>query len=63
MRCAEHESKSQRHGLGHRRLLSVEKSRKQDTRGNFTDETTKLSVVGEGGDLHTFELDPATSVR
>ncbi len=44
------------------RLLSVEKNRKQDARGNFTD-VTEFSVVGEAGDLHTFELGPATSVR
>ncbi|MGA7684525.1 MAG: carboxypeptidase regulatory-like domain-containing protein [Terriglobales bacterium] len=44
------------------RLLSVEKNRKQDARGNFTD-VTEFSVVGEGGDLHTFELNPSTSVR
>jgi len=44
------------------RLLSVEKSRKQDARGNFTD-VTEFSVVGDGGELHTFELNPATSVR
>jgi hypothetical protein len=44
------------------RLLSVEKSRKQDARGNFSD-VTNFSVVGDGGDLRTFELSPATSVR
>lgn len=44
------------------RLLSVEKSRKQDPHGNFT-EVTEFSVVGESGDLHTFELGPSTSVR
>jgi hypothetical protein len=43
-------------------LLSVEKSRKQDARGNFTD-VTEFSIVGEGGELRTFELNPATSVR
>ncbi|MFY9674089.1 MAG: carboxypeptidase regulatory-like domain-containing protein, partial [Terriglobales bacterium] len=37
-------------------------SRKQDSRGNFTD-VTEFSIVGEGGDLHTFELGPGTSVR
>jgi hypothetical protein len=44
------------------RLLSVEKSRKQDARGNFTD-VTEFSLIGDGGDLRTFELTPATSVR
>jgi hypothetical protein len=44
------------------RLLSVEKSRKQDARGNFTD-VTEFSLVSDGGDLRTFELTPATSVR
>src|SRR6267142_1542248 len=44
------------------RLLSVEESRKQDARGNFTD-VTEFSLVGDGGDLRTFELTPATSVR
>lgn len=44
------------------RLLSVERSRKQDARGNFTD-VTEFSLVGDGGDLRTFELTPATSVR
>ena len=44
------------------RLLSVEKSRKQDSRGNFTD-VTEFSVVGDAGDLRTFELTPAVSVR
>jgi hypothetical protein len=44
------------------KLLSVEKSRKQDARGNFID-VTEFSVVGDGGELRTFELGPATSVR
>ena len=44
------------------RLLSVEKSRKQDARGNFTD-VTEFSLVGDTGELRTFELTPATSVR
>ena len=44
------------------RLLSVEKSRKQDARANFTD-VTEFSLVGDAGDLRTFELTPATSVR
>ena len=44
------------------RLLSVERSRKQDARGNFTD-VTEFSLVGDGEDLRTFELTPATSVR
>ncbi len=44
------------------RLLSVEKSRKQDARGNFTD-VTEFSLVGDAGELRTFELTPATSVR
>ena len=44
------------------RLLSVEKSRKQDARGNFTD-STEFSLVSDAGDLRTFELTPATSVR
>jgi hypothetical protein len=44
------------------RLLSVEKSRKQDARGNFTD-VTEFSVIGDSGELRVFELTPATSVR
>jgi len=44
------------------RLLSVEKSRKQDARGNFTD-VTEFSLVGDAGELRTFELTPASSVR
>jgi hypothetical protein len=44
------------------RLLSVEKSRKQDARGNFTD-VTEFSLVGDAGELRTFELSPGTSVR
>ena len=44
------------------RLLSVEKSRKQDARGNFTD-VTEFSLVGDAGELRTFELTPVTSVR
>jgi hypothetical protein len=44
------------------RLLNVEKSRKQDARGNFTD-VTEFSLVGDAGELRTFELTPATSVR
>jgi len=39
------------------RLLSVEKSRKQDARGNFTD-VTEFSLVGDAGELRTFELSP-----
>jgi hypothetical protein len=44
------------------RLLSVEKSRKQDARGNFSD-VTNFSIVGDGGELRTFELSPSTIVR
>lgn len=44
------------------RLLNVEKSRKQDAHGNVTD-VTEFSVVGDSGELRTFELNPATSVR
>jgi hypothetical protein len=44
------------------RLLSVEKIRKQDARGNFTD-ATEFSLIGDGGELRTFELTPATSIR
>jgi hypothetical protein len=44
------------------RLLSVEKNRKQDARGNFTD-VTGFSIVGDAGELRTFELTPATTVR
>ena len=44
------------------RLLSVEKSRKQDARGNFSD-VTEFSLVSDTGDMRTFELTPATSVR
>jgi len=44
------------------KLLSVEKFRKQDSRGNFSD-VTEFSVVSDGGDLRTFELSPAITVR
>ena len=44
------------------RLLSVERSRKQDARGNFTD-VTEFSLVGDAGELRTFELSAGTSVR
>ena len=44
------------------RLLSVEKSRKTDARGNFSD-VTEFSVVGDAGEMRSFELTPATSVR
>jgi len=44
------------------RLLSVETSRKQDARGNFSD-VTNFSLVSDGGELRTFELTPATTVR
>ena len=44
------------------RLLSVEKSRKQDARGNFID-ATEFSLVGDSGELRTFELTQATCVR
>jgi hypothetical protein len=44
------------------RLLSVESSRRQDTKGNFVD-VTEFSVMTDGGEMKNFELNPATSVR
>jgi hypothetical protein len=44
------------------RLLSVEKNRKQDARGNFID-ATEFSLIGDSGELRTFELTQATTVR
>jgi hypothetical protein len=44
------------------RLLSVESSRRQDTKGNFVD-VTEFSVMTDGGEVKNFELTSATSVR
>jgi hypothetical protein len=44
------------------RLLSVEKNRKKDARGNFID-ATEFSLIGDSGELRTFELTQATAVR
>lgn len=44
------------------RLLSVEQVTHKDKDGNET-QTTQLSLVSDGGELHTFDLTTATSVR
>jgi hypothetical protein len=44
------------------RLLSVEEVTRTDKEGNEI-KGTQLSVVSDGGELHTFELTTATSVR
>ncbi len=44
------------------RLLSVEQVTRKDKDGNET-QTTQLSLVSDGGELHSFDLTTATSVR
>ena len=44
------------------RLLSVEKERKSNGKGEFVDVTT-FSIVTDGGEMRNFELGPGTSVR
>ena len=44
------------------RLLSVERERKQNGKGDYVDVTT-LALVTDSGEMRSFELGPATSVR
>ena len=44
------------------RLLSVEKQRRQNAKGDYID-VTVFSLVTEGGEMKNFELTPSTSVR
>ena len=44
------------------RLLSVEKERKQNGKGDYVDVTT-FAIVTDGGEMRSFELGPGTSVR
>jgi hypothetical protein len=44
------------------RLLSVEKERRANGKGDFYD-VTEFSIVTDSGDMKNFELGPATSVR
>ena len=44
------------------RLLSVEKERRQNGKGDYVD-VTLFSLVTEGGEMRNFELSPGTSVR
>jgi hypothetical protein len=44
------------------RLLSVEKERKQNGKGDYADVTT-FALVTDGGEMRNFELSPGTSVR
>jgi len=44
------------------RLLSVEKQRKQNGKGDYTDVTT-FAIVTDGGEMRNFELGRGTSVR
>jgi hypothetical protein len=44
------------------RLLSVEKERKQNGKGDYADVTT-FAIVTDGGEMRNFELGPGTSVR
>jgi hypothetical protein len=44
------------------RLLSVEKERKQNGKGDYVDVTT-FAIVTESGEMRNFELGPGTSVR
>lgn len=45
------------------RIFSVEKETRFDTRGEGTREVDVVSLFADTGELHTFELTPATSVR
>ncbi len=44
------------------RLLSVEKERKQNGKGDYADVTT-FAIVTDSGEMRNFELGPGTSVR
>jgi hypothetical protein len=44
------------------RLLSVEKERKQNGKGDYVDVTT-FAIVNDSGEMRNFELAPGTSVR
>lgn len=44
------------------RLLSVEKERKQNGKGDYVDVTT-FAIVTDSGEMRSFELGPGTSVR
>jgi len=44
------------------RLLSVERQRRQNGKGDYMDVTT-FAVVTDGGEMRNFELGPGTSVR
>jgi hypothetical protein len=44
------------------KILSVETVKKETAKGG-TVEVTQLSIVGDGGDLRSFEMGPGTSVR
>lgn len=44
------------------RLLSVEKERRQNGKGDYAD-VTSFAVVTDGGEMRNFELGPSTSVR
>jgi hypothetical protein len=44
------------------KVLSVETVKKETAKGG-TVETTQLSIVGDGGELRSFEMGPGTSVR
>jgi len=44
------------------RLLSVEKERRQNSKGDYVDVTT-FAVVTDSGEMRSFDLGPSTSVR
>lgn len=44
------------------KLLSVDKTKKQTVKGDVV-ESTKISIITEGGEMRNFELGPGTSVR
>ena len=44
------------------RLLSVEKERRQNSKGDYVD-VTMFSVVSDNGEMRSFEMGPGTSVR
>ena len=44
------------------RLLSVDKVRRSNSKGDFVD-VTEFSIVSDAGEMRNFELGPATSVR
>src|SRR5437879_1565355 len=45
------------------RVLSIERVKRQSGKGDQIVEVTQLSLVTDGGELHSFELGPATTVR